>query len=128
VTMLVALAAATTVALTPMLATLLADQAANAVDDGNPRRAAELSAQSMDLVPSLETLYVQVIALQQQGDKPAARDALRANEQVWLHQLDGLLLAQPLLGDDPEYADRINSRIERLQTLQDSRTQGNPPV
>jgi hypothetical protein len=117
-TMLGALAVATTVALTPMLATLLADQAAAAFDDGRYADAAELSDQSMLLVPSVDTLTVQVISLQAAGDEDAARELLRDSQQVWLHRLDGLLLAQDLLADDPKLGPEIEQRIEQLQTRQ----------
>jgi hypothetical protein len=119
--MLGALAVATTVALTPMLATLLADQAARQFDEGNMRQAAELSGQSLMLVPSLETLTTQVISLQRAGDDAAARATLREHQQVWLHRLDGLQLAQPLLEDDQELGPDITRRIDKLQNQQAAR-------
>jgi hypothetical protein len=121
-TMLGALAVATTVALTPMLATLLADQAARSFDEGNMRQAAELSGQSLLLVPSLDTLTTQVISLQRAGDDDAARATLREHQQVWLHRLDGLRLAQPLLEDDRELGPDIERRIDKLQNQQAART------
>lgn len=123
-TMLVALALATTVALTPMLASLLGDQAAKRFDDGNYAEAATLSEQSLLLVPSMETLSVQVISLRADGREEEAREVLRDNEQVWLHRLDGLLLARDLLADDPELGDEIDHRIEVLEAARDARTPG----
>lgn len=123
-TMLGALAVATTVALTPVLASLLADQGSRAFDEGQPRRAAELFGQSLTLVPELDTLSLQVISLQAAGESEAARDLLRENDAVWLHRLDGLLLAEPLLADDPELGDDIERRIDKLQRRQDERTPG----
>ena len=123
-TMLVALAAATTVALTPMLASLLADQAATSFDEGDFSRSASLAEQSVLLVPSFDHLATQVISLQIEGDDEAARQALRSNEQVWSHQLNGLQLAEPLLGDDPKLGPMIRDRIDDLEAERDARTPG----
>lgn len=126
-TMLAALAAATTVALTPMLATLLADQAARKFDQGKMHSAAELSAQSLLLVPALDTLTIQVAALQRSGDDAAARDTLRDHQQVWLHSLDGLGLAQQLLHDDPELGPDIARRITTIENRQAAAIATAPP-
>ncbi len=123
-TMLVALALATTVALTPMLASLLVDQAASRFDEGNFTESAALAEQSMLLVPSLDTLRVQVISLQKSGDRNDARAALRENQQVWLYRLDGLELARDLLAEDPELGPDIERRIAKLEAARDARTPG----
>jgi hypothetical protein len=123
-TMLFALAVATTVALTPMLASLLGDQAARRFDDGDYSAAADLSEQSMLLVPSVETLTVQVISLQAGGDDEAARDVLRDHKQVWWHQIEGLKLAQQLLADDPNFGNDIDRRLAKLEAAQAARTPG----
>jgi hypothetical protein len=124
ITMLATLALATTLALTPMLATLLADQAARRIDDGELQEAADLAAQSVQLVPALDTLTLQVISLQGLGEEEAARDALEANEQVWLHRMDGLALAAPLFEGDAERSAEIARRTEQLQSQQADRAAG----
>ncbi|MEO6867881.1 MAG: O-antigen ligase family protein [Gaiellales bacterium] len=119
--MLVSLAIATLVAFTPMLATLLADQGAARLDDGQPHRAANLFAQSEQLVPSMETLTLQVISLQSAGQAAEAKRVLRDRQQVWFEQLDGLLLAQSVLGEDPELGPRIERRLAEMQRDRDTR-------
>ena len=114
VTMLGALAAATLVAFVPAVASLLADQATEDLDHQRPAAAAKLYAQSLQLVPSLDTLTLQVVALDQAGQHAAARQALRDHEQVWSVRRDGLELARDVLGDDRELAPMINRRIEQL--------------
>jgi hypothetical protein len=123
-TMLLALAAATTVALTPMLAALLADQAAHRFDDGAFAESASLAEQSLLLVPSIDTLTVQVLSLQNAGDSDAAAQALRSNQQVWSHQLAGLELARLILEDDPELGPLIERRTAELEAARDARTPG----
>jgi len=113
--MLGSLAAATSVALMPMLAVLLVDQAAREFDAGRPGKSASLAAQSMLLVPSLDTLTVQVVSLQAAGRDNEARRVLRSNEQVWFTRLPGLLLARDPLADDPDLAPRIERRIAELE-------------
>jgi hypothetical protein len=116
--MLVSLAAATMVAFVPMLAALLADQAATKFDAHQPNKAASLAEQSLQLVPSFETLQVQVISLQSAGHEQAAAAVLRAHEQVWSHSLSGLTFAQDLLKDDPKLGPKIERDIARLQREQ----------
>lgn len=115
IAMLGSLAAATTIALTPTLATLLADQATTAFDDGKPRKAASLSEQSMLLVPSLDTLQVQVLSLQAQGLDSEARGVLSDHEQVWSTSMAGLRLGRDLLADDADLGPRIERRIKQLE-------------
>jgi len=120
--MLASLAVATLAALTPMLAALLSEQAGEQFDAGRPLRAAELSAQSLQLVPSLDTLTVQVISLENAGRDKEARAVLRANQQVWFTRMDGLLLARDTLADDRELGPRIERRIAKLERERAERT------
>lgn len=111
IAMLCSLAAATMVALVPMLAALLADQGAERLDAGKPREAATLFAESMQLVPALDTLTLRVVSLQGAGREQEARQVLRETEQVWITRIDGLRLAEDLLDDDPEFGPRIDQLV-----------------
>lgn len=114
VAMLGSLAAASLVAFVPLVASLLVDQGVDEFDAHRPGAAAGLFEQSVALVPSLDTLTLQVVSLQAAGRPGDARKALRDHQTIWSTNRDGLFLAGPLFNDDPKFGPLIARRIAQL--------------
>lgn len=106
---------ASTLALVPFAAGMLADQAAVDIDERRYASAAANAERSMTLLPAYDTLQLQVIALELAGRDEAARRALTRAEAIWFTRPDGLLFAKDRLSDDPRWSERIDRQIEVLE-------------
>ncbi|MCW2961253.1 MAG: O-antigen ligase protein [Thermoleophilia bacterium] len=107
----------TTVAILPVGADLFADEAARSFDAGRFADSADEAHLAMQLVPTLETLELEVAALARQGREERAESELTRAESVWSRRPEGLAFAQEWLADDPEYGPKIERELKRFAKL-----------